>query len=241
MHNGLIRDYPRIRRELLLTVDDSLFGSIEGTTDSEAMFSLALTLGLESDPIGAVEGIVGLVEETGRRHGIDDPVQMTIATTDGGSIDAFRYSSEGASRSLYSSTRADTLKLLHPEDADAAASSDGARVVVSEPLGDLEGAWHEVPERTSASSRRATTSSGRSRPAGRGTRVDQPGIGTPRMSSSSSSSTDRTICMRMRRSRRFHSSASTASQTTLSLCSHSGQQRSIATRLPSGCRSIATG
>ena len=51
MHNGLIREFPRLRRELVLAVDDSLFSSIEGTTDSETMFYLALTFGLESDPI----------------------------------------------------------------------------------------------------------------------------------------------------------------------------------------------
>jgi glutamine amidotransferase len=142
----MIRDYPRIRRDLLLAVDESLFGSIEGTTDSEAMFYLALTFGLESDPIGAVERMVGFVEETGRRHGIEDPVQMTIGTTNGDSVYAFRYSSAHATRSLYFSTQADTLKALHPEDAEIAAASDDARVVVSEPLGDLSGAWNEVPE-----------------------------------------------------------------------------------------------
>ena len=57
--------------------------SIEGTTDSEAMFYLALTFGLESDPVAAVERMVGFVEETGHKHGIEHPIQMTIATTDG--------------------------------------------------------------------------------------------------------------------------------------------------------------
>ena len=135
-----------IRRDLVLAVDESLFASIEGTTDSETMFYLALTFGLESDPVGAVERMVGFVEETGRRHGIDGPIQMTIATTDGGNIFAFRYSSEGASRSLYFSTRLDTLKALHPETSELAGSSDDSRIVVSEPLGDIEGAWNEVPE-----------------------------------------------------------------------------------------------
>jgi predicted glutamine amidotransferase len=146
MHNGLIRGFPRLRRELLLAVDDSLFESIEGTTDSEAMFHLALTFGLESDPVAAVERTVGFVEETGRRQGIEHPVQMTVATTDGRTVWAFRYSSEGDSRSLYFSTRMDTLKALHPESAELAQLSDETRVVVSEPLGDLPGAWNEVPE-----------------------------------------------------------------------------------------------
>ena len=146
MHNGLIREFPRLRRELVLAIDDSLFDSIEGTTDSETMFYLALTFGLENDPVAAVERMVGFVEDTGHRHGIEQPIQMTIATTDGRSVYAFRYSSEGQSRSLYFSTRMDALKALHPESGELASLSDETRVVVSEPLGDLPGAWNEVPE-----------------------------------------------------------------------------------------------
>jgi glutamine amidotransferase len=146
MHNGLIREFLRVRRELLLAVDDSLFDSIEGTTDSETMFYLALTFGLENDPVSAVEQMVGLVEATGRKHGVENPLQMTIATTDGQTMWAFRYSSEGDSRSLYFSTRADALKAAYPELEELAGLSDETRVVVSEPLGDLPGAWNAVPE-----------------------------------------------------------------------------------------------
>jgi predicted glutamine amidotransferase len=71
---------------------------------------------------------------------------MTIATTDGSTIWAFRYSSEGSSRSLYFSTRLDALKAANPDLVELAGLSDETRVVVSEPLGDLEGAWNEVPE-----------------------------------------------------------------------------------------------
>jgi glutamine amidotransferase len=146
MHNGLIREFPRVRRDLLLAVDASLFPSIEGTTDSEAMFFLALTFGLEDDPVAAVGRMVAFVEETGHSHGVEDPIQMTIATTDGRSIWAFRYSSEGDSRSLYFSTRMDALQALYPDNEQLASLSDETRVVVSEPLGDLPGAWNEVPE-----------------------------------------------------------------------------------------------
>jgi predicted glutamine amidotransferase len=146
MHNGLIREFPRVKRELVLAVDDSLFPSIEGTTDSEIMFYLALTSGLEDDPVAAVERMVGLVEAAGHRHGIEHPIQMTVATTDGHSVWAFRYSSEGDSRTLFFSTRMDTLKALYPENEKLSGLSDETRVVVSEPLGDLPGAWNEVPE-----------------------------------------------------------------------------------------------
>jgi glutamine amidotransferase len=146
MHNGLIREFARVRRDLVLAVDPSLFPSIEGTTDSEVMFHLALTFGLEDDPVAAVERMVGFVEQTGRGHGVELPLQMTVATTDGRTIWAFRYSSEGDSRSLYFSTRMDALKAHYPELVELARLSDETRAIVSEPLGDLEGAWNEVPE-----------------------------------------------------------------------------------------------
>jgi predicted glutamine amidotransferase len=146
MHNGLIREFAGLRRELVLAVDETLFPAIEGTTDSEVMFFLALTFGLEDDPIAAVERMVGLVEETGHRHGVEHPIQMTIATSDGETVWAFRYSSESDSRSLYFSTRMDALKAMYPESEELAQLSDETRVVVSEPLGDLAGAWNEVPE-----------------------------------------------------------------------------------------------
>ena len=146
MHNGLIREYARVRRELQLRVADELYTSIEGTTDSETMFYLALTFGLEDDPVAAVEQTVGFIEETGRKHDIEQPIQMTVATTNGESIWAFRYSSEHDSRSLYFSTRMDSLKELYPELVELAQLSDETRVVVSEPLGDLPGAWNRVPE-----------------------------------------------------------------------------------------------
>jgi glutamine amidotransferase len=146
MHNGVIRDFHRVKRDLVLAVDPSLYQQIEGSTDSETFFYLALTLGLEHDPPAAVERAVGVIEETGRRHGVEHPIQMTVATTDGTRIWAFRYSSEGASRSLYYSTDVSTLRHQYPDNPMLHRLSDEARVVVSEPLGDLAGAWNEVPE-----------------------------------------------------------------------------------------------
>jgi glutamine amidotransferase len=146
MHNGLIADFHKVKRELVLAVDPSLYASIEGSTDSEVFFYLALTLGLEDDPPGAVERAVGLIEGVGRRAGVAHPIQMTVATTDGVRLWGFRYSSEGKSRTLFYSTRVDTLREQHPEVAVLQRLSDESRLVVSEPLGDLAGAWNEVPE-----------------------------------------------------------------------------------------------
>jgi predicted glutamine amidotransferase len=146
MHNGVIRNFHHVKRELMLAVDPSLYPQIEGSTDSETFFFLALTLGLEDDPPAAVQRAVGLIEDVGRRHGVEYPMQMTVATTDGQRVWAFRYSSEGQSRSLFYSTDVSTLRHQYPDNPVLHQLSDETRVVVSEPLGDLAGAWNEVLE-----------------------------------------------------------------------------------------------
>ena len=59
---------------------------------------------------------------------------------------AFRYSSEGTSRTLFFSTLVETLQAEYPDNPVFAQLSDETRVVVSEPLSDLAGVWNEVPE-----------------------------------------------------------------------------------------------
>ncbi|MET9886439.1 class II glutamine amidotransferase [Streptomyces sp. NPDC006430] len=148
MHNGSIADFHLLRRELTLLVDPALYADIEGTTDSEVMFFLAITFGLDQDPPAAVARMAGTVERIGREHGVEFPLQMTVAVTDGDRIWAFRYSSQGNSRSLFYSSRVDSLRKLHPDVAFLQEASDETRLIVSEPLGDLPGAWNEVPEST---------------------------------------------------------------------------------------------
>ena len=148
MHNGYLDGFGVMKRDLMMAVDPELFPSIEGSTDSELFFFLALTLGLTEDPPAAVARAVGLIEETAQRHGVAFPVQMTVATTDGETIWGFRYSSEGRSRSLFHSTDVSALRVQHPDNPMLHGLSDDTRLVVSEPLGDLRGAWREVPEST---------------------------------------------------------------------------------------------
>ncbi|MEV3970317.1 class II glutamine amidotransferase [Streptomyces sp. NPDC050698] len=148
MHNGMIKDFRLMRRDLAMAVDPALYADIEGSTDSELMFYLALTYGLEEDPPGAVARMVGMIESTGRAHGVQHPLQMTVAVADGERVWAFRYASGGRARSLYFSTRVETLRALHPDAEFLQDISDETRLVVSEPLGDLPGAWNEVPEGT---------------------------------------------------------------------------------------------
>jgi predicted glutamine amidotransferase len=146
MHNGYINEFARIKRDLILSIDPSLYPEIQGQADTEVLFFLALTFGLENDPPAAVEQAIGLVEAVAGRHGVPNAFQGTIATSNGENVWAFRYSSEGKSRSLFYSTDIPTLRRLYPERKLFQKMSDSARLIVSEPLGDVAGVWNEVPE-----------------------------------------------------------------------------------------------
>jgi predicted glutamine amidotransferase len=146
MHNGSIARFHEVKRDLQLAIDPALYLDLEGSTDSETFFFLALTFGLEDDPPSAVERAVGFIEHVGRSHGIEFPMQMTVATSDGTRVWGFRYSTEGKSRSLFYSTLVATLRQEYPDNPLFERLSDETRIVVSEPLGDLPGAWNEVPE-----------------------------------------------------------------------------------------------
>jgi glutamine amidotransferase len=148
VHNGAIRDFERIRRDLVVAIDPRYFNGLTGSTDSETLFYLALTFGLEDQPVVGVERAVGFVEATARAHGIDEPIQMTLGLSDGTRLWAIRYSSEHASRTLYVSADRETVQALHPDNPRFARLTDEDRIVVSEPLSDLPGVWLEVPEST---------------------------------------------------------------------------------------------
>lgn len=148
VHNGLINDFHRVRRELMVALDAPAFAEVEGSADSEVIFHLALGFGLERDPIGALEETIGFVEETLARNGIEPALQASIGVSDGASLWAVRYASQGGARTLFRSEDIDAVRRLHPENPRLQQLQEGDHVVVSEPLSDLPGAWHEIPEAT---------------------------------------------------------------------------------------------
>lgn len=153
MHNGQIEGFTAVKRELMLAVDPALFPFIRGSSDTETFFFLALTFGLEDDVPAAVGRAVGYIEAACARHGIAHPVRMSVAVSDGASSWAFRYSSEGVPPSLYYSTAVATLREQLPDISIFRTLSDESRLIVSEPLGELAGAWNEVPASTFATLR----------------------------------------------------------------------------------------
>ena len=150
MHNGLISQFGLIKRDLTFAVDPSLYPEIRGTTDSEVLFHLALTFGLTADPIRAMADAIRKVEDAGHKAGVRFPMQGTVAVSDGETLWAFRYSSQGQSRTLFHSADIPTLRGMYPDVDRLESFGDHAQVVVSEPLNDLPGACLEVPESTVA-------------------------------------------------------------------------------------------
>jgi hypothetical protein len=75
-------------------------------------------------------------------------VQASMGVTDGERLWAVRYSSEGKSRTLFVSAEAAAVHELYPDDERLRRFRDEDRIVVSEPLADLPGAWLEIPEST---------------------------------------------------------------------------------------------
>ncbi len=148
VHNGYVAGFHALRRDLMLAIDPELFGDVQGSTDTEVVFNLALTLGLERDPLDALERTVGLIEETARRHDVEGAVQASFGATDGTTLWAVRYATEGPARSLFASADVESIRHLHPENPRFQRLSPDDRVIVSEPFSDLPGVWQEIPQRT---------------------------------------------------------------------------------------------
>jgi glutamine amidotransferase len=148
VHNGSIKGYHDLRHDFLERIDEEYFPSIEGSTDSELMFFLSLTFGLDEDPIGALERMAGFIEATASKHGVGDPIQMTVGLSDGVNTYAARYASAGIPRSLFISADATAIRKLHPDIELLAQLQDEDRAIVSEPLGDVDGVWYEIPPST---------------------------------------------------------------------------------------------
>jgi glutamine amidotransferase len=144
VHNGFINDMHVLRRDLMLAIEPDRFADIHGSTDTEVVFYLALTFGLEQDPVGALEQTVGFIEATAGEHGVASAVQATFGVSDGESLWAVRYATEGTPRTLFASADVDAVRRLHPDNPRLQQLREGDRLIVSEPVADLPGLWHEI-------------------------------------------------------------------------------------------------
>ena len=129
MHNGQVGGYAGFRRQVDMMIDEGWYCHRHGTTDSEALFLLALGEGLERCPRTALERATGRLERLSRDSGATPHMRMTIALSDGKTLYAARYASDEYAPSLY---------VRHLDHHHGSA-------VVSEPLEDDSSGWEEVP------------------------------------------------------------------------------------------------
>jgi predicted glutamine amidotransferase len=74
--------------------------------------------------------------------------------TDGATLWAVRYATEGPARSLFASADVEAIRHLHPENPRFQRLSPDDRLIVSEPFSDLPGVWQEIPQRTAVTVQR---------------------------------------------------------------------------------------
>ena len=129
-------------------VDPERYPDVIGSADTEIVFHLALTFGLEKDPIAALERTVALIEATAARHGVTDAGQASFAVSDGETLWAVRYATGVRPRSLFASTDVDAIRSLHPDNPRFQRLTADDRPIVSEPFSDLPGIWQEIPPST---------------------------------------------------------------------------------------------
>ncbi len=124
-HNGQIPHFKTIRRRLEAALPDDLFDARRGSTDSEMIFLTLLKNGLDQDPAGAVQRTL---DQVGSAQG-EGPVKITCVFSDGETLYAFRYGSNGVAPTLYASGLLD----------------NGGRALASEPLCGHGGKWTALP------------------------------------------------------------------------------------------------
>ncbi len=146
MHNGQIAQFEFLHQRLIAKISPEYFNDIQGSTDSEIMFYLALTFGLEKDVPSAIAEMVRYIEREGKKAGVSGSVWMTLGISDGKSLWAFKYGSDGTGPSLYISPSLEELSQLNPRTKGM--FGDFAACIVSEPIGDFQDSWNPVPVNT---------------------------------------------------------------------------------------------
>ena len=130
MHNGMISGYRKLRARIEALVDEELYENCQGTTDSEAMFHIALSRGLLTDPHDAICRTLFDVAAVTAAHKVPERIRFAAAFSDGEQLWGFRWASDARPPTLY----------YRP--------MNGGTVLASEPFEDDQAAWTAVPPNT---------------------------------------------------------------------------------------------
>ncbi len=127
MHNGQVGGYQSIKRKLEALIPDALYASRTGTTDSEALFLIALARIADGmDPVSAVASALADAVALMQAAAITEPLRFAASLSDGNSIYAFRWSSDSKPPTLYCCEQSDHV------------------VVASEPVDERRDCWQAI-------------------------------------------------------------------------------------------------
>lgn len=128
MHNGQIGGYGLIKRRLEALIPDHLYGVRTGTTDSEALFLIALA-GIERgmEPVSAMCAALSETVSLMKAAGVTEPLRFAACLSDGETIHAFRWSTDARPPTLYYCEQHDHM------------------VVASEPVDERRECWRAIP------------------------------------------------------------------------------------------------
>ncbi|SDC87322.1 class II glutamine amidotransferase [Ruegeria marina] len=128
MHNGQVGGFEGFRKHADMMIADEFYTYRKGSTDSEVLFLLAMSEGMDSDPHGALARSVARLEGLSRAQGTIPHMRLSAAFSDGHTLYAVRYSSDHIAPSVY-------YRYSRAREGWA---------VVSEPLDHEEGDWTEL-------------------------------------------------------------------------------------------------
>lgn len=101
MHNGQIPGWSDIQRLVEAMLPSPLRMIQRGTTDSEAIFLLAIANGLKRDPVSSVQRTLGCLLDLKGTTASRGPLRFAAALSDGDTLWAFRWSSDEEPPSLF--------------------------------------------------------------------------------------------------------------------------------------------
>ena len=128
MHNGQVGGYCKLKRQLENLIPDDLYAARHGSTDSEALFLIALANGAADDPVAAFETTLFSVKAMMLACGVREPLRFAATFTNGDDLYAFRWSCDSRAPTLYS------------------RQGSGNLMVASEPIDKVQGSWSLIPQ-----------------------------------------------------------------------------------------------
>ncbi len=150
-HNGDVSEFPKLRRDLQMDIAPEYFGDIQGTTDSETFFWLAVTYGLEENPKAALQKMVKRVKKALVDNDMKDGrLNLSCAISDGQNVYTIRYAHNAKSKTQFYSSESGWIHNTRSGSAGTAYFPEENIVIVSEPLDNFDNKWTEIPDNSFA-------------------------------------------------------------------------------------------